>query len=421
MNAIEYIKRRIKDFDEGIDTSTGSPIGDLFVNPLSLVIQDNIDFEEHLLSVLGIQDPETLTEDELDALASNFLVTRIDGAKASGYVKLFYSVPTSVTVPLGTIFSTQDGKTYLTTSTYAITRDLMSGNTAGYPYYSTGNIPVESSEYGEEFFTKAYTINSIISTLNPLPAMVKNPLAIIGGGDRETNTALKSKIISSSGNQSVASPNGIKKVLQNTFPTITSLTVKANGDAEMLRDITYSGVEVGNYYTSDFNAKVSGLLSYPHNESIAYVGRFEDTDETTVVELPDPSDFIYELTNTSYAGLMKDNDPLYSELGVYNILEENFDETTTATGYKKNWIASDGLVSKGNLARAGEIQVDSAAIKLGIYEVPHDPTAPTNTGAKVYVSLDQYQGHIDKLNSLINASAEAVESAMDQSGKGGVE
>jgi len=412
MDAIEYIRRKIKEFDPGIDTTTGSAIGDLFVNPLSIILQDNLDFEEHLLSVLGIEDPEALTEEELNAVASNFLVTRVDGAKASGYVKLYYTEPLSATIPKGTLFATSDGKSYLSTSAYAITRDLMTANTQNYPYYGTGNIPVESDTAGEAFVTRAYTINQIVSTLIPEPAIVKNPVAITGGAEKESNTALKSKILDSVSNKSVASPNGIKTVLQEAFPTITSLTVKSNGNSEMLRDITYSGTNVGNYYTSDFNAKVSGLSSYPYNESVAYVGRFEDTDETTVVALPAPGDFTYELTNEMYKGLYKDDDPLYGELGVYNILEENFNETETATGYKKPWVASDGLVGKGELSRAGEIQVDGDAIKLGIYEAPHDPSATSKTGAKVYIDVDTFQSKIDRLTALIDtAEAEASDRA----------
>ena len=102
----------------------------------------------------------------------------------------------------------------------------------------------------------------------------------------------------------------------------------------MVRDITYSGSQLGVYYTSDFGAKISGLYQYPYNQSIAYTGRFQDTDDSTAVALPDPDDFTYEFTNDMYKGLYSIDDPDYAELGVYNILEENFNEAETATGYK---------------------------------------------------------------------------------------
>lgn len=402
MDAKEYLKRKIREYDSGIDISPGSPMGDLFINPLSIIFQDNLDFEDHLLNVLGLEEPEQLSESELDAIASNFLVSRVQGAKAAGYIKMYYSTPVSVTVPKGTTFQTADGASYLTDADYSITKELMTLNNADYPLYSTGNIAISAASEGEEYIAKANTITKLISTISPEPSSVRNPVAVTGGLEKETNTALKAKIIDSVNNQSIASPGGIKRVLQTTFPTITSLTIKGNGENEMTRDITYSGVDVGNYYTSDFDAKVSGLNVYPYNESIAYVGRFQDTDDTTDVALPEPTGFTYEQTNEMYKGLYKGDDPLYAELGTYNILEENFNETETATGYKTPWVASDSSTGKGLLAKAEEIKVDGQTIKLGVKEAEPDADNPSDTGAQVTIPEDTYRNLLNELQVIID-------------------
>jgi hypothetical protein len=336
MDAKEFIKKRLKEFDSSIDTSPGSPIGDLLINPLSSIIQPSLDFEDYMVSNLSLKDPESMSEEELDAIAANFLVERTQGQKASGHVRLFYSTPITLTIPKGTLFRNDQNLTYRTTSSYSITRQMMTLNNEYYPLYHTGDIPIEATDYGEEYITRADTITELVSTFSPAPVAIRNLTAVTSGADRESNSELKTKILNSVNNQSVASADGIKRVLNDNFSTIDSLTVISNGDAEMIRDVTYSGSVLGNFYTSDFNFKVSGLYNYPHNESIAYVGRFADTDSSTAIALPDPEDFIYEFTNEMYAGIYKNDDPSYAELTVYNILEENFAETETSTGYNLN-------------------------------------------------------------------------------------
>ncbi|MBC8548171.1 MAG: baseplate J/gp47 family protein [Candidatus Brocadiales bacterium] len=386
MDAKEFIKKKIKEHDPSIDVSPGSPMGDLFVNPLSAVLQPTLDFEDYMTDNLSLLNIDAMSDDDVDAMAANYLITRIAGQKATGTARFYYNIPTTAHIPKGTILSDRNSQyNYVTTAAYTITKEMMLLNNANFPLYSTGDVAIESADFGDEFEAPANTITRLVTNLYPSPNSVKNTTAITNSIDREDNVALKSRILAASTNQSIASADGIKRTLATTYPTITSLTVVGNGDTEMLRDITYSGVEVGNLYESDFNYKVSGLYNYPYNESKGYVGRFLDTDDTTVVELPAPGDFTYEFTNDMYKGIYREDDPLYAELGIYNILEENFSETNTATGYKLPWVASDSKVGKGSLVRAQEITVDSNTIKLGIKDTPWDQTNPSSIGALVNI------------------------------------
>jgi len=406
MDAKEFIKKKIKEYDESIDVSPGSPMGDLFVNPLSTILQPTLDFEDYMTDNLSLLNIETMDDDDVDAIGANYLITRVTGAKPTGMARFYYNIPNTVTIPAGTLLSDRAGTyVYETADTYTITKEMMLLNNASFPLYSTGDIPIVAQGYSDVYEVSANVITRLINNLYPPPTSVKNTTAVKGAVERETNVALKSKIVSAATNQSIASADGIKRTLAQVYPTITSLTVVGNGDTEMLRDITYSGVDVGNYYTSDFNYKVSGLYTYPYNESKAYVGRFQDTDESIVVELPEPSAFTYEFTNDMYKGIYRGDDPLYAELGVYNLLEENFNETETATGYKLPWVASDGRLGKGVIRKPAEVVVDGGNIKMGVKEIPWDPTNPTSTGALVFLPEDVMADITYQLSLLIDDSA----------------
>lgn len=401
-----------------LDISRGSPMGDLFIHPLSVLFQENLDFEDKMLNNLSLKNELSMEEEEIEEIAANFLVTREPGAKATGFIRLFYNAAISMNLPIGTLFESDTGYKYQTTGAFAITRQMMMVNNDFYPLFHTGDIAIEAIGAGEGYIALADTIRTSVGTLSPQPSTIRNLQAVINAKEREDNTALKTKIINSVTNKSVASPDGIKRVLQEVYPNITSLVVKGHNDAEMIRDISYSGITIGDIYTSDYNYKISGMYSYPNNESIAYVGRFQDTDETTVISLPTaPSDFTGEFTNDMYNGLYKDDDPTYAELGVYNVLEEYFNDQTTSTGYNLLWVASDGQASKGSLVNPDEITVDSQAIKLGINEEPDSNIYKiTSAKPKVTINVDEFNAVLENIRDLIDKDFVDIENVRD--GKG---
>jgi len=403
MDAKQYVKRKMREYDPSIDTSPGSAIGDLFINSLGAIFQDSLDFDEHILNVLSIVDPEQISEDELDAVASNFFVERITGNRASGYIRIFYSEPLTVNIPKGTTFQNPTtGLNYIASSNYSITKQMMTLNNAYYPLYSTADIAIEAVSTGNNYITRSNTITNIVSKLVPEPASARNLQSLAGGTDKETNTAFADRIRNSINNKSVASPDGIKRTLKESFPSISSLTVISAGDTEMVRDITYSGVDVNNYYLSDFSAKVSGLNGYPYNESWAYVGRFADTDETTAIALPDPADFTYEFTNDMYKGLYRSDDPLYAELAIYNILDENFNQNTR-TGYDDSWVLSDGQSGKDELISPDEIVVNDQSIKLGVHDSPGSTNYEINTSRpRISINVKNYNKVLGNLRKVLD-------------------
>lgn len=328
MDSKEFIKKKIQEYDNTIDVEDGTATGDLIINPLSSILQPFMEFEKRMERDLSLQDVEKMSQESLDEIASNFLVDRSAGKKASGDIRFFYNTPRTVTIPAGTRVSTNNGTQYETTSTVTITQSQMLLNNDSYPLYHTGDIAIEAIEVGEKYEQLANTVTNLDSILDPEPVSIRNPQALSGGVDGETNTALKTKIQSAAHSKSLSGKNSILRVLRENFSTIDSIEIIGMQDAEMLRDITYSGLTSENIEKVDFQYKVSGLFSPPYNESIAYIGKFEDTDASTDISLPDVDDFSNELTNEMYKGIYKETDPLSAEYKTDRLLEEHFENSS---------------------------------------------------------------------------------------------
>lgn len=409
MDVREYIKQKIKEVDSDIDLSKGSPIYDLFINPLSTIMNDSLEFEEDMRNAIGIDNAEQLDEDMLDSVASNFLVSRDEGKKATGTINLFYDSPTSVEIPAGTLFESDDGLIYQTVNDFSITRNSMALNSGYYPLFTTGSINIEAEVEGSEYTSRSNSINTVISDLNPSPASVTNVEPVTQGADKEDNVALKTKIKNSIANKTTASEAGLTRVVTESFSTIKNLTIKGAGDPEMTRDIVYSGQQMGDYYISDYNYTVSGLHSYPYNQSVGYIGFFQDTDDTTDISLPDPSDFTSEMSNEMYRGLYKQSDALYAQAERYQVMEEYFNNSETSTGYDRNWVKSDSQKSLGVLIGDEEVTVDSGGIKLGARFDPDNDRYGWITPSV----LDNIKDNFNRLFSEQLMSGEEIVQAID--------
>tara|TARA_Y100000593_G_C4321778_1_gene344198 strand:+ start:2773 stop:4023 length:1251 start_codon:yes stop_codon:yes gene_type:complete len=355
MDSKNFIKNKLRAYNSNLDLTEGSAITQVFVNPLSSILQPLLDEQDKLLENFSLQNPSSMENDDLDAVASNYLITRRSALNATGNIKLYYNSAVSVNIPKDTMVSTEDGKLYKTTTTYAITKSQMAPNREKFPLYNTANIPIESVGPGLGNNIKAGEITKLITAVVPAPMQVTNPQAVYGATSPETNDELKARIQQTFFANSVTNPNGIKKLISTLYPTVTKTVVKGFGDTEMIRDTIISGMAAQEFYTSDLNYNSSGLSLPPHNPSSAYHGRFTDIDPSTNVTLPAQiSDFFTEFTNNMYYGVYRKDDANYAESAEHVILDEEFNATGILS--ELNWIASDGRVGVGNIAVPQEIR-----------------------------------------------------------------
>ena len=372
-NVIEKIKKTLRAYDPDIKFSDSSALSSLMINPLSAILSPYEDELNTYKREQSLLNPEAISETEMDKYAANFSITRVQGAKATGYVKIFFKSPRTLFIPQGVYFETADGKKYNVVGAYSITESQMRLNSGtDYPYYSTGSIPIISATSGVDYETGPGTINKVFG-LSVDYAYVRNPVAITGGETRETNTQLKARILDSGINGSIFSTYGISKILINNFPSLTNVTVIGADDDEMERDLVYvtsSGELLSvlpyGFYRSDFFGAVSGYQDPPANRCTGYWGIFyvEVTtgDQLLASEVSAPDNFTDEWPTQWYTQIYKVNDAYYQTINTDRIFEEYF---TDGKASNESWVKSDGTTVDGRLISPDEIGVESGAVRLG--------------------------------------------------------
>jgi hypothetical protein len=311
----------------------------------------------------------------MDKYASNFFVTRVLGARAAGYVRIYFRTPRTLYLAPGTYFETAGGKRFNLVGSYSVTEAQMRSNITAYPDYSTELIPIIAENYGSEYETGPNTITKVVG-LTVEYAYVRNPVAITGGVSRETNTQLKDRVLNSAINGSVLSDRGIQTLLTNNFPSLTDVVVKGAGDDEMKRDLIYSVAsgEVlstlpANFYRSDFLGAISGYQIYPANRSRGVWGIFNVylTSGITIrtTDIPSPDHFTDEWTTPQYMNVYRPEGGYYQTITSQIILNEMF---AGDAANNDGWTANDATTADNGLKHPKEIRVSGGRLILGDLE-----------------------------------------------------
>jgi len=399
----QYIKNVIKTAFPALDLSEGSPLSELFVNPTSAIFDPVLTQLKYLLDNMGIKDPESIHPDELDAIASNFLIYRNLGVSSSGYVELFYETAQNLLIPAGTQFLTADGTVFQTTSAIQVSRETMALNSWRFPLYSTGLIPVTAQLTS----TTAIPPEAIVETnLVPAPVLVTNTTGFSENTAAETNTELAERMIRAVLNKSLASATSIESLLMEKFPSIRSTVVLGPEDDRMIRDLYHSGMSAQeNYVAVDFRGKISivdfytssggnvyvrasGIFDstanfdeYPYAQSKAYWTLFYDDPTTSGLtqDLPSPDEFLLEFNTAQYASLYYLDDVLKTTLQTTLLLEDPF----TSGALDPRWITGDAHFGYNALASPEEIKTTVNGIRLG-----HTPDASALLSSPLTINRD---------------------------------
>lgn len=189
------------------------------------------------------EDPELADEAILEALASNFLVTRLPGQTATGNVTIVLSQSAQVTIPAGALL-TANGKKF-TTAIPFVSRDSEAGLiTAGdrlLSQLSDGTyafvIDVTAVEEGA---ASRLVKNAVVVPDDPVPYFVKAYATndFLGGYDQESLTSLTNRLLPGQAARALSGPVNMTAMLVNNplFERVVADSVLGMGDAEMFRD-----------------------------------------------------------------------------------------------------------------------------------------------------------------------------------------
>jgi hypothetical protein len=361
----EYIIQKLREYDPNLDTSPGTGIRDLLVNPFKSMLTTFYDSHQFVEQTLGLTSLSGISDATMENIASSFLVNRNYGTKAMGYVRIYFRDPRTITIPAGTEFLTTAGLKFYSTKSVTITATQMLANAERYPYYHTGDILVEAAEQGIKYQIGPEEIRSI-SNLGMTYNLVTNIASFTGAAERTTNADLYQKILDSAYNNALNSNKGIEKLLYNTFGSLENILVVGAGNPLMERDVIVDTTQPSyvDFYESDFRGKIFGQNFAPYVQSRAYYGSFIDIDSTNsgfiTSEFPTPIDFSREFSQTQYSQIYYDDATITNITPSQVLLSEDF----SSSGYAGSWVLSDEYVGYNNLVWSGEVRPVNGGLRF---------------------------------------------------------
>lgn len=198
-----------------------------------------------------VDNASTLTDSDLDAIGTNYDITRLPATQATG-TETFrirnYTVSSPIiTVPAGTTVSTLATSTSAAVS-FSTTTSIVFQPALAPSYFNPASgfyeqtAPITCQTSGVLGNVGGSTITTLVSSVPGIDA-VTNTVAASGGTNKESNQAFASRIqIKLSGNN-VGTVNGIISLV-NTNPNVQEAIVVGPNDVDMQRDEFGGAIDV---------------------------------------------------------------------------------------------------------------------------------------------------------------------------------
>lgn len=212
----------------------GSVYHDVFIRPASLLLQPFRDYLKVLARNQSVQNFQVMDENELDALAANFLVERRDGVRARGTQRVFFRNLQPVFIGPEARFFDERGQTYTVVNPITLTETQLEANV----YAPTGeyfvDVAVVATAVGEDGMAAAGTVRTVRGIQGATRTI--NNSTFVSGKNRDSNTELYQRILGSITNRDLVKKNAIEKAVLDNFETVRAVQVVGFGDAAMDRD-----------------------------------------------------------------------------------------------------------------------------------------------------------------------------------------
>lgn len=244
-NATAVVKDILLSTNANLDLKEGTALADLLVGPSAQILAFNSinnDYVRRRMSFKLLQEnPELITDDALDNLASNYNIVRKKGTYATGTVMVKvssaqeYTIPANYIVALGSLqyTTTQPWKIKKATVNDPLTELLLQRDSEGTLYFL---LPMKAIAVGSVYNIAENVSLSVVATGIPNLISVSTYSAFGGGTDTENNEQLLARIPIALSHAEFSSKASISTKLFNEFTNIYDVSVVGMGDPEMLRD-----------------------------------------------------------------------------------------------------------------------------------------------------------------------------------------
>jgi len=230
-----------------LDLRRGTVLRDLLVRPAAAYTaldEKRMDELRAKQSLISLQENEaTVDPDDVNAILSNFNMTRNVGSMATGEIRVRINDALTYTLAKGFQFTTLDGQLYELTQTYTIKPDADAGqieveasNDGSYYFFI---LPATAVEAGAEYnLEQATALEPIGSLYGFIAGDVYS--AFVGGVDDETISEIITRLPVAISNRSLTNRTSIEAKLRDAFENdtfqIQAISVQGMGDEAQLRD-----------------------------------------------------------------------------------------------------------------------------------------------------------------------------------------
>ena len=185
-NFADVVKKILQEHDPNLDMSGGTAAQDILVNAPEYVLNYIFSAMKKLEDERDTSDVTLLELAKLDRVGNQLFVSRGEGIKSTGVVRMYFIVPTTKTCPAGTIFETSRGLKFVSKRSTTITDSQMALNIEGKYYYM--DIPsIEAVEAGAQYSISSFAVVRMVG--QPADVVkVTNPNEFTTGANAQKET-----------------------------------------------------------------------------------------------------------------------------------------------------------------------------------------------------------------------------------------
>lgn len=241
----DFLRQFFADAFPDIDTTTGSVLNARVLRPLSLlhvIASDNFTRLQQSQSLRLVEQDPTLAEpDVVDNIASNFLIERTPGTKATGRTVIVLSTKVTTVIASGSVFISEDRR-FVTTQPFTGVTDeglVLTGTDRLIQDRADGTFSFIVDVIAEAEGEASRLPQGAALDLQDPPTNYVSSFAsedFSGGTDEQSNQDLIDQLSVGVSTQVLAGRNNIESLLISNFPGITHTSLVGFGDAEMTRD-----------------------------------------------------------------------------------------------------------------------------------------------------------------------------------------
>lgn len=250
-----FIRQYLAEQYPKLNTAPGSAVYDLLITPVALIQQQFRDRLRVIQRNQSLRNFSTMLPEELDRLASNFLISKREGERARGVQRVYFSEIQDVNISTAARFSDDEGRSYLPIAdvtadslTLSASLDQQTGE-----YYI--DVPTIATDIGSDYRAKAGKVTRVSNVTGA--SRTTNPFDYSGGAFAESNGELYGRIKKSFSSTGTSRAASLTSLILRTFPTITDVVVQGYGDPLMVRDTATVVLSTDRLFQGSFAQKVN--------------------------------------------------------------------------------------------------------------------------------------------------------------------